>query len=74
MIALKTDPIWCRISVFGLPYPPFDEYGIMWIRDIDREECLRLGVIYESHKQTAVFRVWEEDRLRIRRLPNNLGH
>ena len=24
MIALKTDPIWTRISRFGLPHPPFD--------------------------------------------------
>jgi hypothetical protein len=24
MIALKTDPVWERLSVFGNPYPPFD--------------------------------------------------
>lgn len=48
MIALKTDPIWTRISVFGNPYPPFDYNSGMGIADVGRKECLALGVIDEA--------------------------
>lgn len=45
MIALKNDPIWTDISAFGLPYPPFDFNSGMWVRDVDRDEAMQLGVI-----------------------------
>ncbi len=45
MIALKTDPIWYNISRFGDPFPPFDYGSGMGLRDIDREEAERLGLI-----------------------------
>ena len=45
MIALKTDPIWTRISAFGSPYPPFDWGSGMGVEDVGRGECLDLGVI-----------------------------
>ena len=45
MIALKTDPIWTRISAFGSPYPPFDWGSGMGVQDVGRGECLDLGVI-----------------------------
>jgi hypothetical protein len=45
MIALKNDPIWTRISRFGLPYPPFDYGSRMDIRDVDRDTCIELGLI-----------------------------
>lgn len=48
MIALKTDPIWTRISRFGLPYPPFDYNSGMDLFSVSRRECLRLGVITEE--------------------------
>lgn len=48
MIALKTDPIWTRISRFGLPHPPFDYNSGMDIFSVSRRECLRLGVITED--------------------------
>ena len=48
MIALKTDPIWTRISRFGLPYPPFDYNSGMDIFSVSYRECLRLGVITEE--------------------------
>lgn len=48
MIALKTDPIWTRISRFGNPYPPFDYNSGMDIFSVGRRECMRLGVIDES--------------------------
>jgi hypothetical protein len=45
MIALKNDPIWTEISVFGQPYPPFDYGSGMWVRDILRPEALALGLL-----------------------------
>jgi hypothetical protein len=48
MVALKTDPIWTRISRFGTPWPPFDFNSGMGLREIDRDEAVRLGVMTEE--------------------------
>lgn len=48
MIALKTDAIWTRISAFGLPYPPFDYNSGMNVMDVDRAECIQIGLIDEN--------------------------
>ena len=45
MIALKTDPIWTKISRFGHPWPPFDFNSGMGVRDVSRSDAIRLGVI-----------------------------
>ena len=45
MIALKTDPIWTKISRFGHPWPPFDFNSGMGVRDVSRADAIRLGVI-----------------------------
>jgi hypothetical protein len=45
MIALKNDPIWTKISRFGLPYPPFDFNSGMDLQDVDRDEATQLGLI-----------------------------
>jgi hypothetical protein len=45
MIALKNTDLWIRISRFGTPYPPFDFNSGMWIKDIDRETAMSLGLI-----------------------------
>jgi hypothetical protein len=45
MIALKNDPIWTRISRFGLPYPPFDFNSGMDVSDVDRETAIEAGLI-----------------------------
>lgn len=45
MIARVEDPIWSRISRFGLPYPPFDFNSGMGWQDISFEEAVELGVI-----------------------------
>ncbi len=66
MIALKNDPIWSRISRFGLPYPPFDEYDVMWIRDVDRTETERLGLIARNQKIQPQIRNWADDEKHIR--------
>lgn len=45
MIALKTDPVWEKLSRFGTPWPPFDFNSGMGIEDVDRDEAVRLGVM-----------------------------
>lgn len=45
MIALAADPVWSRISRFGLPYPPFDFNSGMTTRQVSASEALSLGVI-----------------------------
>lgn len=45
MIALKSAPIWAKLSRFGTPYPPFD-YGSYWdVQDVDRDEAEAFGLI-----------------------------
>lgn len=44
MIALKTDPVWARLSKFGTPWPPFDWGSGMGLSDIGRDESDRLGL------------------------------
>lgn len=51
MIALKSDPIWTKLSRFGLPYPPFDFNSGMGVRDISRREAIALGVMEEGQSQ-----------------------
>jgi len=45
MIALKTDPVWERLSIFGTPWPPFDWGSGMGIEDVDRDEAIALGLL-----------------------------
>jgi hypothetical protein len=45
MVALKTDPIWTKISRFGTPWPPFDFGSGMGLNDISRDEAEQLGLI-----------------------------
>lgn len=45
MIALKSDPIWEAISAFGVPWPPYDYGSGMWVRDVDRDEAVALGLM-----------------------------
>jgi hypothetical protein len=49
MIALKEDPVWTKISRFGVPYPPFDYGSGMGVEEVDYDEALRLGVITEDY-------------------------
>lgn len=48
MIALKDDPVWTKLSVFGNPYPPFDWGSGMGVRDIDRKTAIALGLIDDA--------------------------
>jgi len=45
MIALKTDPIWSKISRFGKPHPPFDYNSGMGVEEIDVDTADALGVM-----------------------------
>lgn len=48
MIALKTDPVWTKLSVFGNPYPPFDWGSGMGVIDVDRKTAIELGLISDA--------------------------
>ena len=50
MIALKGDPIWLKLSRFGVPYPPFDFNSGMGVEDVSREEAISLGVIEDDYR------------------------
>lgn len=45
MVALKTAPVWTKLSRFGTPYPPFDFGSGMGLNDIGRDEAEQLGLI-----------------------------
>lgn len=58
MIALKDDPVWERLSVFGNPFPPFDYNSGMGVMDVDRKTAIQLGLISdeELRGKTAALR------------------
>ena len=58
MIALKTDPVWERLSVFGNPFPPFDWGSGMGVIDVDRKTAIELGLISDEklREETAALR------------------
>lgn len=45
MVALKTSPIWAKLSRFGTPFPPFDFGSGMGLRDVSKAEAEGLGLI-----------------------------
>lgn len=45
MIARKDAPVWANLSIFGLPYPPFDYNSGMGLDDVERAEAEALGII-----------------------------
>ena len=48
MIALKDDPVWERLSVFGNPFPPFDWGSGMGVLDVDRKTAIQLRLISDE--------------------------
>jgi hypothetical protein len=50
MIALKDDPIWEKISAFGLPYAPFDYNSGMDLGDVSHDEAVELGIIDDDYE------------------------
>ena len=65
MIALKNDPIWCRLSQFGLPYPPFDEYDLMAVRDVERSAAEKVGLLTPKDTIRPTRRKWAGDKRKI---------
>jgi hypothetical protein len=49
MVALKDDPIWEKISRFGVPYPPFDYGSGMGVELVSYEDAVALGVIQPDY-------------------------
>ncbi|MGF1484748.1 MAG: hypothetical protein ACFBZ8_10340, partial [Opitutales bacterium] len=47
-VALKTSPIWARLSRFGRPWPPFDYGSGMGLEEVDRFEAEALGLLREG--------------------------
>ncbi|MBR2920327.1 MAG: hypothetical protein IKL02_06540 [Kiritimatiellae bacterium] len=58
MIALKTDPVWERLSVFGNPFPPFDWGSGMGVIGVDRKTAIELGLVTDEklREETAALR------------------
>lgn len=54
MIALRDDPIWERISVFGNPFPPFDWGSGMGVRAVSRRDSIALGVVTDEEVREKV--------------------
>ena len=48
MIALKDDPVWERLSVFGNPFPPFDWGSGMGVLGVDRKTAIGLGLVDDA--------------------------
>lgn len=44
-VALRSDPGWKRLSIFGYPYPPFAWGSKREVEDVDRETCEAYGLI-----------------------------
>lgn len=61
MIARKDDPIWTRISRFGLDYGPLDFNTYHEKEDVIRSECIELGVIEDDEAPTLADRDFNTD-------------
>lgn len=44
-VALRSDPGWSRLSIFGYSYPPFAWGSKREVEDVDRETCEAYGLI-----------------------------
>lgn len=53
MIALKTDPVWARLSRFDTPWPPYDYGSGMGVVDIYRDEAEALGLVQPGERLEA---------------------
>ncbi|GEM_PF-5875185 len=48
MLALKSDRVWEAISIYGLPFAPFDIYDSMVAMRRSRDECVRVGLLNDD--------------------------
>lgn len=54
MIALKSDPVWQRISRFNTPWPPFDFGSGMGVESVSREDAEQLGLLKRDERVEPV--------------------
>ena len=53
-VALKGDPGWSRLSVFGTPYPPFAWNSMRQVEDVERSTCESYGLLQPGDKPPAI--------------------
>jgi hypothetical protein len=68
MIALKDDPVWCALSDFGFPFPPFAPGSGMRVRGIDRDVVTELGLI-DGNRQVSPRKVSRPKLIFLERTP-----
>jgi len=74
MIALKDDPVWTNLSIFGTPYPPFEWGSGMGVRDIDRKTAIELGLATDAGIRERVRKLEERrDRGDLPSMNGNLS-
>lgn len=47
-LALKTDSVWTKFSIFGCPWPPFDFYDDVRVRSLSSEETRASGLVKKN--------------------------
>ena len=52
MVALKGDAVWTAISAFQTPWPPYDFNSGMWVKDVDRNDAIALGLMPTTEQGT----------------------
>ncbi|MEI8244014.1 MAG: hypothetical protein WCI17_12155 [bacterium] len=53
-VALKGDPGWSRLSVFGTPYPPFAWNSMRQVEDVERSTCESYGLLQPGSTPPAI--------------------
>ena len=53
-VALKGDPGWTRLSIFGTPYPPFAWGSTRQVEDVERSICEEYGLLQPGDKPPAI--------------------
>jgi hypothetical protein len=53
-VALKGDPGWSRLSVFGTPYPPFAWNSMRQVEDVERSTCESYGLLQPGATPPAI--------------------
>lgn len=66
MVALKWDPVWCRISAFGVPVAPFQVGSGYDLEDVDRDEAESFGLIRPRDRVPLVKYEFDPAALKVR--------
>jgi len=60
-VALKTSGIWEALSVFGVPWPPFDYGSQRRLRNVARDEAVELGLLQEETTLEPIDQKFDRD-------------